>query len=64
MSFAYVFTGVFLFVFLRAAPAAYGSSQARGKIGAAAASLYHSHSNAGSKPSLQITPQLTAKPDP
>ena len=35
-------------VFFRAAPVAYGSSQARGQIGAAAASLYHSHSNAGS----------------
>ena len=32
----------------RAAPAAYASSQARGLSGAAAASLYHSHSNARS----------------
>ena len=34
----------------------------RGPTGAAAASLYHG--NAGSKPHLQPTPQLTATPDP
>ena len=45
-------------------PAAYGSSQARDAVGAAAASLHHSHSNAGSKPHLQFTPQLMATPDP
>ena len=40
---------VLFFSFLfRAAPGAYGSSQARGWIGAAAAGLGHSHSNAGS----------------
>ena len=55
-----------LFVFLffvrlfRAAPVAYGVSQARGPIGAAAASLRQSHSNSGSKPCLQPTPQLMA----
>ena len=43
--------------------AAYGSSQARGRIGATAAGLYHSHSNVGSEPCLP-TPQLTAMPDP
>ena len=37
---------------LRAAPVAYGSSQARARIGAAAASLCHSHSNTGSEPHL------------
>ena len=47
-----------------AAPAAYGGSQARGPIGAAAAGLHHSHSNAGSELCLQPTPQLTATPDP
>ena len=31
----------------KATAAAYGGSQARGRIGAAAASLHHSHSNAG-----------------
>ena len=48
----------------RATPTPYRSSQARGQIGAAAASLLHSHSNSGSKPRLQPTPQLTAMPDP
>ena len=38
----------FFFPF-RAAPAAYGGSQARGRIGAAAAGLCQSHSNAGSE---------------
>ena len=33
----------------RVTPMTYGSSQARGQIGAVAASLYHSHSNKGSK---------------
>ena len=35
-------------LFLRAAPAAYASSQARGGIGAAAAGVNHSHSHARS----------------
>ena len=47
-----------------AAPAAYGGSQARGPIGAVAAGLHHSHSNAESEPHLQPTPQLMATPDP
>ena len=38
----------FFFVFSRAAPAAYRDSQARGLIGAAAASVHHRHSNARS----------------
>ena len=38
----------FFFFFLRAAPMAYGSSQARDWIRAMAAGLFHSHSNAGS----------------
>ena len=37
----------FFFIFI---PTAYGSSQARGPIGAPAASLHHSHINAGSEP--------------
>ena len=47
-------------VFFRAAPAAYGNSQARSPIGATAADLHHSHShsNARSKPRLRPTPQL------
>ena len=48
----------FLFFLFRAKPTAYGSSQARGQIGAAAAGLHHSHSNAGSEPPLQTIPQL------
>ena len=47
-----------------AAPAAYGSSPARGPIGAVAAGLHQSHSNAGSEPHLQPAPQLTAMLDP
>ena len=47
-----------------AALAAYGGSQARGPIGAVATGLRQSHSNAGSEPRLQPTPQLTATPDP
>ena len=47
-----------------AAPTAYGGSQARGLIGAVATGLRQSHSNAGSEPSLQPTPQLTATLDP
>ena len=39
----------FSFVFSRAAPAAYGASQARGLIKAVAAGLCQSHSNVGSE---------------
>ena len=46
----------------RALPAAYGSSQARGRIGAAAIVQYHSHT--GSEPRLQPIPQLMATRDP
>ena len=56
-------TGI-LFAISWAAPVAYGGSQARGLIGAIAAGLHHSHSNVGSYPHLQPTPQLTATPDP
>ena len=42
---------------------AYGGSQARGPIGAVAASLGHSPSNLESEPCLQPSPQLTATPD-
>ena len=43
-----VVTLIFFFFFglFRATLVAYGSSQARGEIGAAAARLHHSHSNA------------------
>ena len=43
-----------LFFFFRAAPAAYGSSQAIGQIGAAAASLHHSLGTLGLEP-LSVT---------
>ena len=40
--------------------AAYGSSQARGKIGAAAVGLHHSYRNNESKTHLQTKLQLVA----
>ena len=54
----------FCLCLFRATPTAHGGSQAMGSIGAVAASLRHSHSNSGSEPHLQPTPQLTATPDP
>ena len=39
----------FFFLLLRAAGAAYGSSQARGPVRAVAARLHHSHSSASSE---------------
>ena len=54
----------FFFGLFRAAPTTYGGSQARDRMGAVAAGLHHSHSNAGSELRLQPTPQLTATPDP
>ena len=63
-----ILTQAFLFFFIllllfffRATPVAYRSSQARGQIGPVAAGLCHS--NAGSKPCLWPTPQLTKIPD-
>ena len=44
-------------VFFRAPSMAYRNSQARGWIGAAAATLHHSHSIVGSERNLQSTPQ-------
>ena len=63
----WVFFCFLFFVFFAiswAAPMTYGSSQARGLIGAVAADLRQSHRNKGSEPRLQPTPQLTAMPDP
>ena len=54
----------FVFYLFRATPAASGGSQARGRIGAVADGLSHSHSNAGSEPRLRRAPQLMATPDP
>ena len=53
-----------LFFFFRAPLLAYEGSQARGPIGAIAADLRHSLSNAASELHLQPTPQLVAMPDP
>ena len=51
------FFGFVLFcAFSKAAPV--------GQIGAVAAGLHHSHSNARSQPHLQPTPQLTATLEP
>ena len=54
----------FFFAISWAAPSACGGSQARDQIGAVATGLCQSHSNTGSEPHLQPTPQLTARPDP
>ena len=63
--FAHVFSFLFFFFLLfRVTPMAYGSCQARARIGAVAANLCLSHSNAGTEPHLQPAPQLTATPDP
>ena len=65
LSFCFCFV-LFCFVFclFRAAPVAYGGSQARGPIRATAASLHHSHNNARSEPHLLPTTQLMAMSDP
>ena len=55
---------LFPFCLFRAAPTAYGGSQAGGPIGAIAIGLHHSHSNVGSEPYLRATPRLMATPDP
>ena len=47
-----------------AVPVVYGSSWARGQIGAAAAGLCYSHSNTGSELHLPPTPQLVAMLNP
>ena len=49
----------FFFFFFRAVPLAYGSSQARGQIRAAAPGLHHSHSSTRSNLHLQPIPQPT-----
>ena len=60
----FIYLFILSFVFLKAAPMAYGRSQARGQIGAISSSLLHSPSNARSKPHLLATPQITATLDP
>ena len=50
-----IFFPSFFFFHVKAIPVENGSSQVRGWISAAAASLHHSHSSAGSELSLQPT---------
>ena len=52
-----------VYLFFRAVPGAYGSSQARGRFWATAAHLHYSHRNARSELCLWPTPWLTATPD-
>ena len=54
----------FFFLLLRAAPVAYGSSQARDRIRTLTASLCQSHNNPSAKIHLPPTPQIMATPDP
>ena len=49
-SFSLCISFLFFFCLFRAAPAAYGRSQARGQSRATAAGLHHSHSNTKPKP--------------
>ena len=56
--------GFFFFNLFRATPMPYGGSQAQSPIGATAAGVRQSHSNARSEPCLQTIPQLMATPDP
>ena len=58
----FIYLIFFFFGLFRAVLLAYGGSQARGWIGAVAG-LYHSHSNARSKPCLQPAPELSATLD-
>ena len=64
--FSFFFFKIFIYfkIYFRVTPAAYGSSQARGGIRAAAAGLNHNYSNTRSEPHLRPTPQHTAMPDP
>ena len=55
---------VIIIMLFRATSTAYGSSQARGQIIAAAVGLHHSNRNGGSEPCLRPTPQLMAMLDP
>ena len=62
--YAYKITIFYFLSLTRAALEVYGGSQARGPVGAIAASLCQSHSNSGSEPQLRPTPQLDTTPDP
>ena len=59
--FVYQMVMIYIRIFLfRASPVAYGHSQVRGPIRAAAASLHHSHSHSGTELHWRPTPQLMA----
>ena len=60
----YIIIIIIIILLFRATPAAYAAFQARGRIGATAAGLRHSHSHVESKPHLWPTPQLTATLEP
>ena len=60
----YYYYYYYYYLLFSATPMAYGDFQARGRFRAVAAGLGHSHSNTGSEPHLQITPQLTSMLDP
>ena len=47
-----VYIIIIIILLFRATPVAYAASEARGRIGATAAGLRHSHSHAESKPHL------------
>ena len=62
--FIFFYLFIYFFCLLRASPVAYGSSGAKDPIGAVAAGVHHSHSNATSEPYLRPMLQLAAMPDP
>ena len=55
---------LFCFLLFKAAPAAYGNSQARGQIGAVAASLCHSHTTPDPSSVCDLHHSSRAAPDP
>ena len=58
LCFYVIFFFSFFLIFLRAAPVAYGSFQARGQIRATTAGLCHSDAKAGFEPTAQLTAML------
>ena len=60
----FIFFFFLSFSLLRATRTVHGGCQAKGPIGAVATSLHQGHSNSGSKPSPQPTPQLMGTLDP
>ena len=61
---SFFFSFFIVFCLFRATSMAYGGSQARGLIRAAATGLHHSHSHTRFELSLRPTPQLMAALDP